>query len=271
MNIRKKIRELPKVLSLYRNPLVYYLDKLQMLGNRSNLITLKLGRDLKLKIHAGNSDINSIDEIFLMDVYEKMLSNIELGSSVVDIGANIGVFTAAAASRLTTGKVFSFEPNPEIFGLLNENIVLNNFGNKVVTYPMAVTSKRENRSLYFESQMWGGAHVVGENPAKEQAEKFEVECIGLDDIFELTQLTSIDFLKIDVEGAEEEILKGATPDAFNRIRHILIEHHAPLVSPAEIKKILENNDFNVIESRDFEAYYATNKKFSVDVATQPYY
>jgi SAM-dependent methyltransferase len=77
----------------------------------------------------GAMDIWSVKETFLDQFYTRYGRSIESDWVIVDIGAAIGEFTVYAAQRAPAGEVYAYEPNPQSFALLQENIMLNKLSN----------------------------------------------------------------------------------------------------------------------------------------------
>ena len=127
------------------------------------------------------------------------------GMVVVDVGANIGIYTLHGA-RLTGpgGRVFSFEPTPRTFEVLKENVLTNGFGDRVQLFPMAVSNQNGQAPLYTQKGQCGWNSLFR---YEDQAdEPVMVETVCLDDA--LQSIDRIDILKIDAEGAEPFILRG---------------------------------------------------------------
>jgi len=136
------------------------------------------------------------------------------GDIVVDVGAHIGKYTIIASKRVgENGKVIAIEAHPGNYEMLNRNIKLNGLTN-VTTLNYAVYSKPTNMKLYTYRE---GASGTGHNSIMfdklftEYREKFvEVNADTLNHILQSNGISEINWLKIDVEGAEFEVLKGAT-------------------------------------------------------------
>lgn len=129
-----------------------------------------------------------------------MLPCIRPGNIVVDVGANIGTTVISAALRTGTGgKVYAFEAHPEIFGYLNRNTSLNGLAN-VSTFNVAVGDGEAPVSFsdYEEDEC---------NRIVDDREGIPTKAGKLDDL--LRDIGKIDLLKIDVEGYELFVLKGA--------------------------------------------------------------
>lgn len=132
------------------------------------------------------------------------------GDVFVDIGANIGLFTLIAACRVgENGRVYSFEPTFETYQRLNENIKINNFNN-VYSYQWGL-AETESAGLLFKFQDGYDAWNSFAKPIAGKAFITEtVQCKRLDDfVIENTLLGNVTMMKIDVEGWETRVIKGA--------------------------------------------------------------
>jgi FkbM family methyltransferase len=130
------------------------------------------------------------------------------GMCFVDVGANIGYYTVIAARLLgPSGTVHSFEPNASVRSSLVKNLELNAFHN-VVVHDEAVTS--ESGSVLFYKSEWtensGISSILPGDGRSEQGER--VPSVSLDDFAEAISPVRIDLLKIDIEGAELDAIKG---------------------------------------------------------------
>ena len=133
---------------------------------------------------------------------------------VVDVGAHIGHYTIISSSVLVQmGRVVAIEADPSNFEMLNHNIRLNQLTN-VISLNYAVYSKEEKVKLYLPSQESGFTiyNTIMTNRARTEKDKFiQVNANTLDNLLEQNgiNLANINWIKIDVEGAEYEVLKGA--------------------------------------------------------------
>lgn len=134
------------------------------------------------------------------------------GYTVVDIGANIGYFTLLAGRLVgKKGKVYAFEPEPQNYSVLCQNIALNRYDN-VVPLQKAVSNIFGMVRLYL-SKTDVGAHTLRRQHAHPQfdtsqlGESTEVESVTLDGFLE-DKRQPIDVIKMDMEGAEMAALLG---------------------------------------------------------------
>ena len=140
---------------------------------------------------------------------ELILRQAQDGDVVVDVGANIGYYTVLLADKVgNSGKVYAFEPDKTSFEILKKNIKENNLKN-VVTVNAAVGSRGEKKILY-KSKKNLGDHKVYEIPLGFAASPFEeretVKIIKLDNFLKNKK---IDLMKVDTQGWEPEVIKGA--------------------------------------------------------------
>jgi len=142
------------------------------------------------------------------------------GDNVLDIGANVG-FHTLSLSRLVSasGNVFSFEPVPETVRRLKANLELNGIFN-VKVYQLAAFDR--NMLIAIRVPEDGSNHLMAsihwhKNDAT--AKRIEVQGVVVDDIAEISRV-HVSFVKIDVEGAEGDVIKGLTK-LINRDRPVI--------------------------------------------------
>lgn len=165
---------------------------------------------------------------------------IHVGDTVIDIGANIGFYTLLFRSIVgKTGNVISFEPEPKNFALLKKTISVNKFEN-VNIYQKAVGNKNSKTKIKLSDKI--GSHQISNTG------DIEIDCIRLDDY-----INSADFVKLDVEGYEIEVLKGM-PNLLRQKISLMSEFQIKLLknhsNPIEFFNILNENGFSFNDMRD---------------------
>jgi len=144
--------------------------------------------------------INGVYEEFETEIVKKIIKK---GDVVVDVGANIGYYTLIFAKLVgKEGKVFAFEPEPTNFNILKKNVKINEYEN-VTLINKAVSNKTGKMTLDLDEINKGG-HSISKNNSEKT---IEIESIRLDDYFK-TYYGKINFIKLDIEGAEVEAIKG---------------------------------------------------------------
>jgi FkbM family methyltransferase len=163
------------------------------------------------------------------------------GDVVVDCGAHFGAFTLYAAKVVgDKGKVIAFEPDSVNFEKLERNINLNCLTN-VIAIKKGVYSK--NTSLAFDSSHDEGAHVLSDGQADPNT---CVSVVTLDSELELLGIQRVDFIKMDVEGAEIEAIKGAVRIlASNDVHLAIASYHEVDGKPtsSELEKLLTSQNY----------------------------
>lgn len=154
---------------------------------------------------------NGVFEPYTTEVIKQNISN---GDLVMDIGANIGYFTLIMAKGIReNGKVFSFEPEPKNFELLKKNVEINNYSN-VILEKKAIGNKTGIAKLYLADKkdniFYSGLHRIFRSDLVSQiSNPISINIIKLDDYLQdLKSIKKIRLIKIDVEGAEFDVLKG---------------------------------------------------------------
>ena len=135
---------------------------------------------------------------------EVMKKEIKEGDIVLDIGANIGYYTLIFARLVgDKGKVFAFEPDPENFALLKKNVETNGYKN-IILINKAVSDKEGEIKLYLNKYNKAN-HTIYQT--EENRESIPIKTISLDNFFK-DYKGKIDFIKMDIEGAEYLAIKG---------------------------------------------------------------
>jgi len=143
------------------------------------------------------------------EYYEPELAYLETilspGSLFIDVGANFGVYTLLASKLVgETGKVIAFEPTAQSFAILRQNIELNHFSN-VRAFQVALAQTRRKAWLNYGWDPVG--NWLGDSPCGNEGEEVQTE--ALDQLLEENGIDRVHAIKIDVEGAEELVLRGA--------------------------------------------------------------
>jgi FkbM family methyltransferase len=155
--------------------------------------------------------------------YERGFVEIQDGWTVVDIGAAFGDFCNSVATRCPNSSIVAFEPLPGSYQQLCENLASNDVQN-VVALNCAVGEKTGRIRIQLPEGVYPGDFCLKDNQADDVEGAHEVECLALSDIFN-KYFDRCDFLKIDCEGAEYDILLNAPKEIFSKIRYIAMEYH----------------------------------------------
>lgn len=201
-----------------------------------------------------------VENFLISDMYASMSSHEEdilqffapkMGDVVIDVGAAFGFYTLISSMNVgSKGKIVAIEAQPDSFEMLNYNVRLNGLTN-VVTLNYAVYSSMGRFKLYSNYSL------MAERSHKSKHKFVEVEGRTLDYLLsEYVQIKQVNWIKIDVEGAELEVLKGAHYILSNsKDIRVLIEIHGE-ENYDPIKRFLRSYDFKI----EFEKKYDTGDR-----------
>jgi FkbM family methyltransferase len=213
--------------SLYLLKLFYKYIKFLGVGNSLVLIKISVPKyDYKFYCRINKADFITREDGIIEHFTPKQ------GDIVVDIGAHMGRYTIISSKRVgTNGKVVAIEAHPGNFEMLNRNIKLNQLTN-VIPLNYAVYSKETKIKLYVPGEESGYTvyNTIMSNRTGNEDKFVEVNANTLDYLLQLNQIREeeVNWIKIDVEGAEFEVLKGAA-NVLSKSKDIalLIEVHGP--------------------------------------------
>src|SRR5262245_19208804 len=214
----------------FRNWYQFLLDRFGLL---KGTYVLRTRGGLKYKVRAGTKDCAILQEVLLEKCYTPDADfEIHDGDTVLDIGAHVGVFSASAASKASHGRVYSLEPFPSNFELLEENVRLNGLRNvRPLMLGLAETAGRRN--LYLDPGNSGGHSMLLQGDGT----SVMITTATLEGFLASEKVGRVHLMKVDCEGAEYEILSSAPPEVLARVDRIVLEYHGPR---EDAERILEN-------------------------------
>ena len=227
-----------------------YFSLLNKLGVRLTTIKLKNGFTIKGYTHC----FFMFYEIWSKKDYDIPGFEFAQNMNVVDIGANQGFFSLYAASKGAT--VYAFEPCTDNFEILKWNVLTNGLEDKVKLFNVAVTREKGTVDLFVGLDeggriLSGSVSVRNEDRGGKGVRRQLAESITLNSLLHDLSIERCDFLKMDCEGAEYEILEGTSPASFNRIARTSIECHENRMQ--EAVSVLKRAGFNIVCARGGEA------------------
>ena len=170
------------------------------------------------------------------DVHHTILDSLRPGDTLVDVGANIGYYTVLGGLRVGPGgRVVAIEPLPSTSAVLRKNVRMNSLGNVRIIEAAAGAEPRERARISFDPRHLGRATLR----AATGSEGREVRVTTLDRV--CRELQTIRLLKIDVEGNELAVLRGAVR-TLEKTEQIVLESNEDSVL---IDRFLEDRGFEI--------------------------
>jgi len=172
------------------------------------------------------------------------------GMTVLDVGANIGYFSALASGLVgDSGQVHAFEPIPQNLSRLRQNLSAFRWAHP---YPYAIGDATGKAVIYFDESEAGWASLLMSNDLERRT---EINVIRLDDWVRDHGIKRIDFMKMDIEGGEFHALQGAQ-EMLSRFRPVIFaELNAVCLSrdhrrPEDVRALLRGLGYNCSPFKD---------------------
>jgi FkbM family methyltransferase len=201
----------------------------------------------RFQVRVNTSDRFIVWEIWQAKVYDDTLLPIRPEDVVVDIGAHIGAFAVRAARLAHRGQVYAYEASSSNYALLMKNRQLNGLENLHIKN-RAISNQHGMMPFYTVAENGGlGSLVQTTNDSREQ-----VQAMPFTDIISENAIERIDLLKVDVEGAEYDILLNCPEDMLSRVQRVVMEYHefrGEERSHRDLVKLLEAHGFRVVVER----------------------
>lgn len=233
--VENKIQVAFHILGLGKEKIIYYLK---------NELKLEISNKEKLDRTA----ILSINDIFGGKSYP--VGKSKNRKVILDLGANIGVYSLYTALENPNAKIFAFEPDKNNFNQLVNNIKINNLEKRIFPYQEAI-AKKSGELIFYRDKVSSRGHSL----LRDSGDKIVVNAISLETVFSRLKIEKCDILKMDIEGAEYEVLYSCPQELFKRINTMIIECHDDFISinntytKTAMKRFLSRNGFNIV--RDY--------------------
>jgi len=165
------------------------------------------------------------------DVCQFVFSHLSSGDIFLDVGSHAGLYPLLVSKKIgENGKIVCFEPNPINLALLRLNIKLNGLTN-IIVIPKAVADSSSKITLFYSDSETALTSAFG------KGKRIEVETTTIDHIVSEFGFSSIKIIKVDTEGMDLKVLKGAL-NTLNKTQYVITEQNIP-----EIRQILRDNGF----------------------------
>ena len=178
--------------------------------------------------------VNGLKEIFIHNTYRQKLKEVPF---IIDCGANIGLSIISMKRQYPNAEIIAYEPDDKNFHLLSENIKSFGYSNVTLHKEAVWTS---NTTLQFSNAGLMSSKIETGDSNNTVA----IKAIRLKDVID----REVDFLKIDIEGAEYDVLKDIA-DKLHLVKNMFLEYHGTFAQNGELADII-----NIIHSCGFNFY-----------------
>jgi FkbM family methyltransferase len=217
---------------------------------RVDTIVLNLWRPFRaaLTLREYGTDIGTMEEVFVDQVYRQVVEQLPNCSTVVDLGANIGMASLYFAWHYPHAKIVAVEPHPETCNILRKNVDALIKSHRCAIEHAAIWSS--DRNLLY-SELDSGYSVVAIRDPEDEANGASgaVTGITMPRLMERYTLSSIDLLKIDIEGSETELFRGDT-SWLDFVNAIAIEFHGNSRAESGFDGLMRQHGFREVDCSD---------------------
>ena len=160
---------------------------------------------------------------------------------IIDCGANMGTSVLYFKWLFKEAKVYAFEPDKSIFEVLNHNVLTNKLNHVQIN----------NKAIWIDNQdMFFNANNAQSGKLIQDESSIKVECVRLKTF--MHDFKHIDFLKLDIEGAELAVLQDIAGE-LHRVKHLFIEYHSAIHEPQKLSHLL-----SILEKEGFRYFIGGN-------------
>jgi FkbM family methyltransferase len=164
---------------------------------------------------------------------------------MLDIGANVGAVSLYWANLSPSLRIHCYEPNPAAFQSLRSNVERNGLNSRITIFPEGVGRTSGSLKLWIDVPT-DLSTAYSETSPSEGGRRIEVPVVSLDEVWRRLGEKEVWLLKVDTEGAEVDILEGASSRFFHVVQNAIIEYHDNIYpeSLRRCQRVLEREGFS---------------------------
>lgn len=218
---RNKIRTAWQIIREIENWPTAFGMRLRQKHRGLRLLNFRSG--LNIACRGGTREWDLVHELYFAGSYGRAmnyLNHLPGQPLVLDLGGNIGLFSLLAAQTHPSAQIHAYEPGPPNYQMFEMNCLANSgFSQRIHLHKKAVAGQTRVAEWLFDDQNPGGSGLFGKDGVK-----YQVQIRAFSEV--LGSLTGdVALAKIDIEGAEYEMLRSTSPESWKRIQAISLELH----------------------------------------------
>jgi FkbM family methyltransferase len=195
------------------------------------------------QVHHGPTFLNQFESIFVDQIYQ--FNGESKTPVIIDCGSNMGTSVLYFKWLFKDASVYAFEPDKHIFEILHHNVANNKLNNVHLA----------NKAVWIDEQdLFFNANNAQSGKLIQDASSIKVACVRLKDFMQ--DFKQIDFLKLDIEGAELPVLQDISSELY-RVKHLFIEYHSVVDEPQKLSQLL-----HILEKEKFRYFIGGNQSKS---------
>lgn len=196
------------------------------------------------------------DGLYAPHILHFMVEFLRPHTSVIDVGANVGAYSVPLATAFPDIQVHAFEPHPLAIERFQRNVFLNKAAN-IRLHPVGVGETSGIREFYmFDAEDVGSSSFVKPSTDDKRGRSVPLTVVALDDFFE-EERQKVSVIKIDVQGYEAGVLKGARTIIARDRPPILLEHEDKNFSTKKEAAAMKNDLRDFFSANCYAVFYMT--------------
>lgn len=218
----------------------FYIDGVKVYSATTRIKTTTI-KKVKYRVDSFDPLFVNYEQFFTDKIYESFFNEIENLDNVLDVGANVGLFTKFCLDK-GAKKVISVEINQKAIDTF-KSIYKENESVKLIEKAVCTTPNQVELYLDPSNSLVGS---INQNHTNNLSDKQFVETITLDEIFDTNSIENLSLLKMDIEGAEYDAMLSVSDENLNKVEFLLMEFHD------NYGGVLRENILNRLENAGFE-------------------